>query len=410
MVFVSAAMCIFANGKADGDSDQIVLNYFGKPDTAFEEQVVADFEADNPNIKINYVELAGGSNEKLATIQTVLQSQDSTIDVFAADATWPAVFISAGWVTPINELLADDFANGLEKEYIESVLSVFQQDGLTYGLPYISNGGIFFYRKDLLEKHNKPVPTTWAEVNETAKYILAQENNKDLVGFGSAWKQSEGLTCDVMERFWDAGVYIYKDGKVDLDQAKIEQALKIMYETIYVDEIALGASTTFGCGDVREFMQNGRMLFSRDWLSQTGKCFNPELNTVAEHMGISAVPGGNTLGVWGLMVSNFSEHKKEAAMFLKYRASKMIQVKQAKAINQLPTVIDAFDDPTVLEVFPMASDLLHVMQHGKPRPLTPYYGEVSSILQTEVHAMLSGMLDYRTAACNIVKRVGEVLN
>lgn len=396
--------------KTEKQDEVVTINYYGKPDTDFEKKVIEDFEKEYSNIKVNYVELAGGSNEKLTTIQTVLQSKDSTIDVFAADVTWPSIFIAAGWVAPLDDLLKEDIDKGLLDEYISSALGAFQNNNLTYGLPYISNAGTLYYRKDLLDKYEKVVPTTWKEVVETAKYILEQEKNPDLVGYGSAWKQSEGLTCTVMEHFWDQDVYIYKNGKVDLDKEKIQTALQGMYDMIYTDGVALEATPTFGNSDVREIMQTGNLIFSRDWISQAGKFMDPEINTVAEHVGIAPVPGGSSLGVWGLMISEYSEHKEEAALFLKYRASKMVQIEQASAIHQLPAAVEAFHDSSVIEVFPAAKELLQVMNSGEPRPLTPFYGEVSSIIQVETHSMLTKGITPEEAAANIVQRVSQVID
>ncbi len=409
-IFLVVTIGSCSKGGDSGSSKSITtINYYGKPDTDFERKVVEDFEKEYPHIKVNYVELAGGSNEKLTTIQTVLQSRDSTIDVFAADATWPPIFIAAGWVAPLNNILQEDIEKGLLDEYVQSALSVFQNRGITYGLPYISNAGTFYYRTDLLEKYNRPVPKTWQEVVDTASYILEQENDPDLVGFSSAWKQTEGLTATVMEHFWDQGVYIYKDNTIDLDEAKIETALQIMYDMIYVNGVTIKATPTFGNSDVREIMQSGNLIFSRDWISQAGKFMDPEINKVADHMGIASVPGGNALGVWGLMISEFSKNKEEAALFLKYRARKQAQIEQAAAINQLPAVIEAFEDPAVIETFPAAQDLLIVMNDGEPRPLSPFYGEISSIIQLEVHSMLINKSTPEKAAKNIVRRVNEVL-
>ncbi len=395
--------------KTTNGSNITTINYYGKPDTDFERKVVEDFEKEYPHIKVNYVELAGGSNEKLTTIQTVLQSRDSTIDVFAADATWPPIFIAAGWVAPLNNILQEDIEKGLLDEYVQSALSVFQNRGITYGLPYISNAGTFYYRTDLLEKYNQPIPKTWQEVVDTAIYILEQENDSNLIGFSSAWKQTEGLTATVMEHFWDQGVYIYKDNAVDLDEEKIEAALQIMYDMLYVNGVTIKATPTFGNSDVREIMQSGNLIFSRDWISQAGKFMDSEINKVADHMGIASVPGGNALGVWGLMISEFSKNKEEAALFLKYRTRKQAQIEQAAAINQLPAVIEAFEDPAVIEAFPAAQDLLIVMNDGEPRPLSPFYGEISSIIQLEVHSMLINKSTPEKAAKNIVRRINEVL-
>ncbi|MEZ5825925.1 MAG: hypothetical protein R3C97_14645 [Geminicoccaceae bacterium] len=40
-----------------------------------------------------------------------------------------------------------------------------------------------YCRADLLEKHGKTAPSTWAELEETAKAIVEAEGNPDLFGF-----------------------------------------------------------------------------------------------------------------------------------------------------------------------------------------------------------------------------------
>jgi len=47
------------------------------------------------------------------------------------------------------------------------------------------------YRKDLLERYNKTVPTTWNELESTATYIMEMEGifgNKELEGFAGQFK------------------------------------------------------------------------------------------------------------------------------------------------------------------------------------------------------------------------------
>ena len=95
------------NAAAEGTEavEDIVLNYYGRPDTDLERQIIADFEAENPGIKINYVELPSSSNDRLKTIQTVLQAGGTEMDVFVGDACWPSIFVSAGWVEPLDSYI-----------------------------------------------------------------------------------------------------------------------------------------------------------------------------------------------------------------------------------------------------------------------------------------------------------------
>ena len=44
-----------------------------------------------------------------------------------------------------------------------------------------------------------------------------------------------------------------------------------------------------------------------------------------------------------------------------------------------------YDDPEVLEAFPMAAVIRESLEQAAPRPQTPYYSEVSGGLQREFH-------------------------
>ena len=46
---------------------------------------------------------------------------------------------------------------------------------------------------------------------------------------------------------------------------------------------------------------------------------------------------------------------------------------------------EAYDDPAVLEAFPMADVIRQSLEQAAPRPQTPYYNEVSVGLQQTWH-------------------------
>src|SRR6266851_2490536 len=49
------------------------------------------------------------------------------------------------------------------------------RSGRYYALPYVGNSQLFFYRKDLFEKHKLAAPSTWREVLAAAKTISEKE-------------------------------------------------------------------------------------------------------------------------------------------------------------------------------------------------------------------------------------------
>ena len=96
---LALAACSSGNSSEKGTEEAktegpVTINYYGRPDdNGVETAIVTAFEEANPDIKVNYVELPDSSNDRLKTINTVLQAGDSSIDVFAGDVVWPPIFL-----------------------------------------------------------------------------------------------------------------------------------------------------------------------------------------------------------------------------------------------------------------------------------------------------------------------------
>jgi multiple sugar transport system substrate-binding protein len=51
---------------------------------------------------------------------------------------------------------------------------------------------------------------------------------------------------------------------------------------------------------------------------------------------------------------------------------------------------DVYDDPDVLDRLPHFRNLRAVFENARPRPIVPYYTQLSEILQRHLNAALSG--------------------
>ncbi len=393
---------------SETSGEPVTINYYGRPDdNGVESAIVANFEKENPDIKVNYVELPDSSNDRLKTISTVLQVGDSSIDVFAADVVWPPIFVSAGWVIPLDSYVTQEDLD----QYLAGPLSAFQMQGHTYGLPFMADTGALYYRSDLLEKYNLPIPQTWEELMTTAQTILEGENNPDLRGFSSYWKQAETLTSCALEVYWaKGGDVVDENGASVVDEAKMTEALTLMREMMDTPSMTVDGIETFGTTESRNVVTAGDAIFTRDWLSGYAP-FNAEGSEVAGVMDITSVPGGSgTLGGWGVMVSAYSKNPDAAVKFAQYRANYESQVLANEMTSIVPTLKAIYEDPAVLETTPHLPEFLPVLEKSRPRPLSPYYAEISGIMQLEVHSVVSGLSEPADAAANIKNQVDTLLN
>ncbi len=105
-------------------------------------------------------------------------------------------------------------------------------DGKLVAMPWFADAGLLYYRKDLLEKYNRPAPQTWADLTATAQTIQEGERKAGRAEFwGFVWqgRAYEGLTTNALE--WVAshggGTIVDGKGEVTINNPKAMEALKV---------------------------------------------------------------------------------------------------------------------------------------------------------------------------------------
>jgi len=374
-------------------AEDIVLNYYSHGiENGTRLDIIAEFEATHSGIKVNLVELPQDTNKKLQMISTILQSRDSSMDIFDADVTWPPIFAAAGWVEPL-----DDYISAEEREdFLPGPFDAVTYLGHIWGVPYRTDAGMLYYRKDLLEKYNKDVPETWDELIATAKYIMEREEG--LKGHAGSWAQYEGLTCNLMEFVWSYGGRVFNEkGEVVFDSPETVAALTTMTDMINKYKIMPEGIVNFYSGDARAPFFAGKLVFLRDWPSGWRKSQDPEKSKVVGKVGIAPIPKGSsdersysTLGGWQVMVSKYSEHKEAAIEFAKFRASKQAQKIAALGLSHIPSRKSLYKDEDILEKMPFIENMYPAFLSAYPRPKSPFYAEISNILQVETQKAFVG--------------------
>ena len=87
------------------------------------------------------------------------------MDVIGGDVIWPAQFAASGFILD----LSDRFTADMRERYLDGPLEAVTYEGKIYGVPWFTDAGMFYYRKDLLEQSGfSEPPKTWAEMKEMA--------------------------------------------------------------------------------------------------------------------------------------------------------------------------------------------------------------------------------------------------
>jgi trehalose/maltose transport system substrate-binding protein len=346
----------------------------------------------------NKVKLVTGptsSTEQLALAQQLLAAGATDIDVFNVDVVWPGI---------LGTFFLDlkEFSNGSEKEHFEAIVANNTIDGKLVAMPWFTDAGILYYRKDLLEKHGEKPPTTWEEMTASAKKIQDAERKggkKDMWGFVFQGKAYEGLTCNALEwvTSFGGGTIVDAEGKVTIDNP--EAAAAIDMAAGWIGTISPQGVLNYEEEEARGIFQSGNAVFMRNWpyafeLAQAAD------SPIKDKVGVVALPKGTganargaaTLGGWNLAVSKFSKHPKEAADLALYLTGPEEQKRRAMTGGFHPTIASLYQDKEVLDKNPRFADLLDTFKNAVPRPATATkgkYNQVSTEFWNAVHAVLT---------------------
>lgn len=350
-------------------------------DTGVVKQIVEAWNANHPDEQVTFKEQSNDADQAHDDFVQQLQAEQGDYDVMALDVIWTAEFAAKGWLVPLEGEFALDNAG-----ILPATVASATYNGKQYAAPKNTNGGLLFYRSDLLPK----APATWDEL--TADCEVAKTNNIDC--YAGQFASYEGLTVNASEIInAHGGSFVAADGKtptVNTPEAKAGlQALVTAFETGVIPE----QDTTFKEPESQQAFEDGQALFLRNWPYVYGTA-SKEGSAVAGKYAVAPLPGvtgvgTSTLGGYNAAINAFSEHKATAADFLKF-----LQGEQAQRIiaeGALPPVLTSlYDDPALIAEMPYLPALKASIENAVPRPVTPFYPAVSKAVQDNAYAAIKG--------------------
>lgn len=380
---------------------------------AFFEEILASFTAES-GVPVTLIRQTTDSAQRKQGILLALRGRQPDPDVMLVDVGWIAQIAASGWLEPLEKY-------GIEKKaFFAGIIDLADtfENRLT-GLPLYIDGGLLYYRKDLLAAHgyNNP-PETWAELKRMAEKVMPAERVPNPNFWGYVWQgaQYEGLTCNALEFFVSAGGGFFKGAATPvIDQKANINALRFMHGLLHQKPISPpNTFTDMKEEEVRRFFQNGNALFERNWTYAWG-LHNTADSPIKGRVGMAPLPGflpGNgasTLGGWHIVMSKFSDMKPEGAALIQYLTSAPVQKKLSLKLGWNPGRTDVYDDPELLRENPALRDLKQVFQGAVPRPMIPCYSGVSQILQKHINAAIAGRVSPEEALKTAQSQVLELM-
>lgn len=369
----------------------------GKDNSNVVRPLIEKWNAEHPDEKVTFKEQTDQADQQHDDLVQNFQAKNANYDVASVDVVWTAEFAAKGWLQPLRDKMAIDTEGMLEP----TIESGTYKDVL-YTAPQTSDGGLLYYRKDLVPEP----PKTWDEMMEMCS--IAKANNMGC--YAGQFKQYEGLTVNASEAINSAeGSVLNDEGKPDLNTSEAKEGLENLVEAFENGNIPAEA-ITYQEEESRRAFQEGKLLFLRNWPYVYNLATTEGSSAVKDKLGVAPLPGkdgpgASSLGGHNLGISVYSKNKATALDFVKFMTSEESEKFYQSQGSLAPVLASLYEDQELISKFPYLPVLKTSIENAVPRPVTPFYPAVTQAIQENAYSALKGEKPVEQALSDMQKSI-----
>ncbi|MGW0708168.1 extracellular solute-binding protein [Streptomyces sp. NPDC002643] len=405
--------------------------------------------SDSDGYKARLVELPGSADQQRSQLLGALQSGSASYDVVNLDITWVPEFAAARLIRPF----PDDVVEAAEQseddfgDFVDPVDKSSFWDGERYAVPFNSDVGLLYYRRDHLRAADTDPDLdddgTWDGLREMIDDVEAL-NDKRPARYEKGWTTQldayEGRTVNAIEAFASAVedfALTDDDGRYRATEEQLAEGITELRERTVTAYTLEDAYESDEAASLSDFAQ-GRTTFLRHW-----PYAYPGLDeTFGADLGVTRLPGRAVLGGQNLAVTRTTSDDRAA------KAAELIRFltdpdSERCLLNAgfAATRASAYEDDARCTHAPAYADtpsasptgegtgrrtpaetarlghwrgtLLSALKTAVHRPRTPLYGAVTQVLINELGPLYEersrGEDGERPRAGELAKRLHEAL-
>ncbi|MFC4557294.1 ABC transporter substrate-binding protein [Virgibacillus kekensis] len=336
LVMLSMIGCASESSGSEGKDGKTEITYYSFSATPDYEDVLADmvaaFEEENPNIKVN-TELAAYS-DYFTKLQTRIAGGNAP-DVFELNYENFVQYASKGTLADLSGFIKDD-ENFNPDQLNQEAYEAYQFDGKQYGMVESFSNVLTFYNKDLFDKAGVDYPTkdwTWEDELDAAKKITDEGNN--------VWGTYAPVTMNEYFKIaaQNGGKLFNEDGEPTVNNEANLEALNYMVDKVTESGVSPSPAEMSGQAPADLFL-NGQLgiVHTGIWMFDAFKDASFEWDVALE--------AGNTQKAHhffanGLAVSADTEKKEAAYKFAAFMsASEQVAKLRVENSWELPAITD----------------------------------------------------------------------
>src|ERR671917_2001790 len=363
------------------------------------------------DFKVNYREMPSDTGEYFDQLRTQFQAGASDIDVIGGDVIWPAQFAGTGYISDLSDRFTDS------DEFLPGPMEAMRYEDGIFGVPWYTDAGLLYYRKDLLEKSGfSGPPKTWEELIEQAK--KTQQDEGLPFGFVFQGAEYEGGVCNGLEYIWTHGgdVLDPNDPSKVIVESPESVAGLATERSLIEDGVTTRAVLQYQEDESHGAFVRGDSVFLRNWPYVYALLSNPDESKIKpDQVGVASLPvqGGQSasaLGGWNFFINAASEKQDQAWEFIRWMTEPEQLKKNALEGSRLPVRRELYEDQEILDNVPVArlgKDV--IIQNSRPRPVSPVYSDISLEMAEKFSASISGEMSPEEAVSSLQQEMSSLV-
>lgn len=378
-----------------GDSGKPTLTWYINPDPAppadftgaFGQAGIAErCSTDEYTIKVQ--QLPGDATQQRIQLARRLAAEDTGIDLMSLDPVFTGEFANAGFLAELPE----DLTSELEEATLSGAVDGATWDGKLAVAPLWANTQLLWYRKSFAQKAGLDMtePVTWDQI------IKAASDNGGTVGVQA--NKYEGYVVWINALIQGAGGSIIEDAakgsdaKVTVDSPAGRDAATVIRE-LAGSKAAEGDLSVSNEGTVLGPFATDKGAFQVNWTFiyanyKADQATFDDLGWTRYPETVAGTPSKPPLGGINIGVNEHTKHRDEALAAVRCITSTENQVTYAVETGNMPASKAAYESADLQKAYP--AELLQAfsdsIESAGPRPVTPYWSDISSALQSTWHS------------------------
>jgi multiple sugar transport system substrate-binding protein len=390
---IAAALALGVLTACGQDDGKPTLTWYINPDNGGQARLAEKCAPADGPYRVDIQTLPNDASQQREQLVRRLAAQDSSIDLMSLDPPFVAEFANAGFLREFS----DQDAAVLTKGVLDGPLATAYWDDKLVAAPFWANTQLLWFRKQAVAAAGvDPAanPLTWDQMIKAAesqgKVIGVQANRYEgyMVWINALVSSAGGeIVTDV-----EAG----KDATPAIDSPAGDAAAGVV-GTLARSPAAPPAMSTAGEEESRSVFQGDRGIFMVNWpyvySAARGDVESGALDaSVVDDIGWARYPevvAGETskppLGGINLAIGAYTKHPDQALDLVTCLTTPESGVEYMVDSGNPASKSQAYDDPQVRKLFPMADLIRDSINDAAPRPITPYYNDVSTSVQITWH-------------------------